>query len=125
MQKQPSQAFFASRLLLMPKSYPVRSRHLHPSTVNYPIPIERLTLLSAASRPSKRGFLKFVTEVYQKRQIRRESTFEKAIGAEKEKQNKAPWHREGSDVPPVARQRSAGAMIKGSPVSLRAPTLLI
>ena len=44
---------------------------------------------------------------------------EKAIGVEKEKQNKAPWHREGSDLPPVARQRSAGAMVKGSRVPLR------
>ena len=125
MQKQPSQAFFASRLLLIPKSYPVRSRHLHPSTVDYPIPTQQLKLLSSASRPSKRGSSDLVTEVYHKRQIRRESTFERAIGAEKEKQNKAPWHREGSDVPPVARQRSAGAMVKGSRVCLRAPTLLI
>lgn len=32
---------------------------------------------------------------------------------EKEKQARAPWHREGADKPPVARQRSAGAMTKG------------
>ncbi|KAI9673188.1 MAG: hypothetical protein M1817_003051 [Caeruleum heppii] len=36
-----------------------------------------------------------------------------AIGEEKEKQARTPWHREGTDVPPVARQRSAGAMTKG------------
>ena len=36
-----------------------------------------------------------------------------AIAQEKEKQTKAPWHREGSNKPPVARQRSAGAMTKG------------
>ena len=48
---------------------------------------------------------------------------EKAIGADKEKQNKAPWHREGSDVPPVARQRAAGAMTKGSRILLRTSTL--
>jgi hypothetical protein len=29
------------------------------------------------------------------------------------KQIRTPWHREGSDTPPVARQRSAGAMTKG------------
>ncbi|OCK74933.1 hypothetical protein K432DRAFT_437769 [Lepidopterella palustris CBS 459.81] len=33
--------------------------------------------------------------------------------ADKEKQIRTPWHREGSDKPPVARQRSAGAMTKG------------
>ncbi|KAJ4359606.1 uncharacterized protein N0V89_000161 [Didymosphaeria variabile] len=31
----------------------------------------------------------------------------------KDKQIRSPWNREGSDVPPVARQRSAGAMTKG------------
>ncbi|KAL8850790.1 MAG: hypothetical protein Q9221_004288 [Calogaya cf. arnoldii] len=36
-----------------------------------------------------------------------------AIAQEKEKQTRAPWHREGSSKPPVARQRSAGAMVKG------------
>ncbi|KAL9601942.1 MAG: hypothetical protein Q9219_002166 [cf. Caloplaca sp. 3 TL-2023] len=36
-----------------------------------------------------------------------------AIAQQKEKQTKAPWHREGSNTPPVARQRSAGAMTKG------------
>ncbi|KAL9027650.1 MAG: hypothetical protein Q9196_003857 [Gyalolechia fulgens] len=35
------------------------------------------------------------------------------IAQQKEKQSQAPWHREGSDTPPVARQRSAGAMTKG------------
>ena len=33
----------------------------------------------------------------------------------KEKQVRKPWHREGTDQPPVARPRSAGAMTKGSP----------
>lgn len=37
-----------------------------------------------------------------------------AIAQEKEKQTRAPWHREGSNKPPVARQRSAGAMTKGT-----------
>ncbi|KAI4144265.1 MAG: hypothetical protein L6R39_004259, partial [Caloplaca ligustica] len=35
------------------------------------------------------------------------------IAQEKEKQTRAPWHREGSNTPPVARPRSAGAMTKG------------
>ncbi|KAF6221533.1 hypothetical protein HO133_002389 [Letharia lupina] len=112
MHQPPSQAL-SSRLLLIPKSYAVRSRHLHPAAVNHSIPVDHLTLRSSANRTLTRRYLGVVTGVYQKRQIRRESTIDKAIGAEKQKQNKAPWHREGSDMPPVARQRSAGAMIKG------------
>ena len=124
MQKQPSYAIFSARLLLTPKSYAARSRPLCPSTSNHSMPISHLTLWSSASRPSKRRCHEIVTGIYQKRQIRRESTIEKAIGAEREKQNKAPWHREGSDLPPVARQRSAGAMVKGSRIPRCASTMM-
>jgi len=37
-----------------------------------------------------------------------------AIGQHKELQSRTPWHREGSDKPPVKRLRSASAMTKGS-----------
>lgn len=40
--------------------------------------------------------------------------FAKKLAEDKGKQIRTPWHREGSDVPPVARQRSAGAMTKGT-----------
>jgi hypothetical protein len=36
-----------------------------------------------------------------------------AVGEAKELQTRTPWHREGTDKPPVKRQRSAGAMTKG------------
>lgn len=36
----------------------------------------------------------------------------------KEKQARKPWIREGSDQPPVARNRSAGAMTKGKTLEL-------
>lgn len=39
--------------------------------------------------------------------------YDSKISQEKEKQKRAPWHREGSEEPPVRRQRSAGAMTKG------------
>lgn len=39
--------------------------------------------------------------------------FARKLAEDKGKQIRTPWHREGSDVPPVARQRSAGAMTKG------------
>lgn len=43
-----------------------------------------------------------------------ESQLDDTLAHEKERQSRAPWHREGSDLPPVARQRSAGAMVKGN-----------
>lgn len=39
--------------------------------------------------------------------------YDATIAEEQEKQRKAPWHREGSQDPPVRRPRSAGAMTKG------------
>jgi hypothetical protein len=41
------------------------------------------------------------------------SHYDKMVAEDKGKQIRTPWHREGSDTPPVARQRSAGAMTKG------------
>ncbi|KEF53712.1 uncharacterized protein A1O9_10113 [Exophiala aquamarina CBS 119918] len=41
------------------------------------------------------------------------SDFDTAVGEQKEKQVRTPWHRQGADTPPVRRQRSAGAMTKG------------
>jgi calcium uniporter protein, mitochondrial len=40
--------------------------------------------------------------------------FERKIAQDRSKQIRTPWQREGSDIPPVARQRSAGAMTKGT-----------
>ena len=42
-----------------------------------------------------------------------EHDHDEAVAQEKEKQTRAPWHRQGSELPPVARPRSAGAMTKG------------
>jgi hypothetical protein len=48
-----------------------------------------------------------------------------AIGKAKELQARTPWHREGTDKPPVKRMRSAGAMTKGlSSLSLPFPSHL-
>lgn len=42
------------------------------------------------------------------------SEFQRDIEAEKEKQARTPWHREGVDQPPVSRPRSASAMTRGN-----------
>ena len=39
--------------------------------------------------------------------------FDDNIVESQEKQNKAPWHREGVDRPPVDKQRSSSAMTMG------------
>lgn len=39
--------------------------------------------------------------------------YDAKIAEDKEKQRKAPWHREGSDRAPVNTNREAGAMTKG------------
>lgn len=56
-------------------------------------------------------------ELNQKGQEEQEKGFDNqlddAIGEQRELQARTPWHREGSDRPPVKRNRSAGAMTKG------------
>lgn len=42
-----------------------------------------------------------------------EHDHDEAVEQEKEKQIRTPWHREGSNKPPVSRPRSASAMTKG------------
>ncbi|KAI9692398.1 MAG: hypothetical protein M1822_006629 [Bathelium mastoideum] len=39
--------------------------------------------------------------------------YDQLVAESKDKQIRTPWHRDGSDEPPVKRQRSAGAMTKG------------
>lgn len=41
-----------------------------------------------------------------------------AVGEARELQARTPWHREGSDKPPVRRMRQASAMTKGNYYSL-------
>lgn len=41
------------------------------------------------------------------------SDFDTAVAEDREKQHRAPWHRQGVEEPPVRKQRSAGAMTKG------------
>lgn len=41
------------------------------------------------------------------------SSFDAALKEARENQVRAPWHREGTQEPPVNRMRSAGAMTKG------------
>ena len=55
-----------------------------------------------------------VKELNKKTMDEQESNLDDQLAQEKEKQTRTPWHREGAEKPPVARQRSAGAMTKGT-----------
>ncbi|MCJ1459559.1 hypothetical protein MMC28_009938 [Mycoblastus sanguinarius] len=75
-----------------------------------PQQLQRETAVSSA----KSRYIATAKSFSQSDQLKKRSASEDAVGQENDKQDKAPWHREGSDVPPVARQRSAGAMTKGN-----------
>ncbi len=73
----------------------------------------------AASRQpfAESGYVQAAKDLNQKGLDDQESQLSDAISREKEKQMRTPWHREGSNIPPVERQRSAGAMTKGSSIN--------
>ena len=48
------------------------------------------------------------------KQLKHDGSLDRKIGEAKELQTRTPWHREGTDQPPVKRLRSAGAMTKGN-----------
>lgn len=72
---------------------------------------------SASATVKKEDFTARAKELHQKSADEHEDAFnsqiDNAIGQAKELQARTPWHREGSDKPPVKRMRSAGAMTKG------------
>jgi calcium uniporter protein, mitochondrial len=73
--------------------------------------------LSSTTVLRKEDYAARARELHQKSADEHEEEFnsqiDNAIGQAKELQARTPWHREGSDKPPVKRMRSAGAMTKG------------
>jgi hypothetical protein len=86
---------------------------------------------SSTNLQRKEDYADLAKELHQKSADKHEDEFnsqiDDAIGQAKELQTRTPWHREGSDKPPVKRMRSAGAMTKGfvsflsHPISPRSP----
>lgn len=70
------------------------------------IPIGRVRCISQTRTRASNNHDKDVTQ-------EELSEFDKLVAQDKEKQIRTPWHREGSEKPPVSRPRSAGAMTKG------------
>ncbi len=73
--------------------------------------------ISSTTFLRKEDYAARARELHQKSADEHEDEFnsqiDNAIGQAKELQARTPWHREGSDKPPVKRMRSAGAMTKG------------
>lgn len=75
------------------------------------------TFASTSIWREEKSYSEKARELNQKGRDKEEDWFDNqldnAIGEQKEIQARTPWHREGSDKPPVRRNRSAGAMTKG------------
>ncbi|KAI9741279.1 MAG: hypothetical protein M1834_002996 [Cirrosporium novae-zelandiae] len=69
--------------------------------------------LTSIPRSGESSQAQTATDLNQQGQEEQESQLDTAIDQQKERQIRRPWQREGSNIPPVARQRSAGAMTKG------------
>ena len=109
----PSVALPTLRSALAPKRASSARRPLSHISNHTPISQHRVFHFSTLRR-SEQTQSKDVRDVNQQALDKEQSDIEDSIAQEKDKQQKTPWHREGSNVPPVARPRSAGAMTKGN-----------
>lgn len=108
------QAFTAARLAVRQSNASLVTGFRPQSRSVYSPSWTQKALLSQCAKYNVEGrFTGATKEPPQESNDGQKSDFDTAIAQQKEKQSQAPWHREGSDTPPVARQRSAGAMTKG------------
>ena len=125
MQGPTSRALFSIRPLLTPKRQPAtklirllcNETHsawgFHISTYN-----TCGTAWRPATPPARHRHPGLTSNIHTSGQSRQEAAFESNVDKQQEdKQARTPWHREGSDTPPVARQHSAGAMTQGQILS--------
>jgi hypothetical protein len=82
-------------------------------------------VFSSTNLQRKEDYTARAKELHQKSADEHEDDFhsqiDNAMGQAKELQTRTPWHREGSDKPPVKRMRSAGAVTKGLSPSILFP----
>jgi len=95
------------------RSHPASTHHIRPHLACSFDSSQSRTFRSSLHRYRDEGHTTVAKTLNQKGLENQESDLEESISQQKDKQTRAPWHREGSDLPPVARRRSAGAMIKG------------
>ena len=110
MHAYPSVALPTLRSALAPKQAPHPLSHW----TRHPPISQRRAFHFSSWRRSEQTQSKDAKDLNQQALDKEESDIEHSIAQEKDKQQKTPWHREGSNVPPVARPRSAGAMTKGN-----------
>jgi calcium uniporter protein, mitochondrial len=88
-----------------------------PPSCRFPARIRFFSANTAFRKKDKDSYASQAKELNKKGQEKQEdgikSQLDDTIGEAKELQARTPWHREGSDQPPVKRNRSAGAMTKG------------
>jgi hypothetical protein len=107
---------FQPKILTTFRSRPPPISSFSPSSFTSPLrSLNRA--FSSTSLQRKKDYADQAKELHQKSADKHEDEFnsqiDDAIGQAKELQTRTPWHREGSDKPPVKRMRSAGAMTKG------------
>lgn len=106
-----------SRAIVTPKPcarpYTASTHHIRPQLVCSFDRSQSRTFGSSIHRYKDEEHTTVAKTLNQNASENHESNLEGSIAQEKEKQLRAPWHREGSDLPPVARRRSAGAMTQG------------
>lgn len=120
MQRSSSKALLSARPLLTPKWQPVCRpiRSLATTTPTRPSDLVpncsiRRARWDHASTLRELRCVGVAKSLHSSSEVRQEAAFEGALDQQEEKQARTPWHREGSDTPPVARERSAEAITKG------------
>ena len=107
---------FQPEILSTFRSRPKQSYSSPPSVVSI-LSRSQIRDISSTTVLRKEDYAARARELHQKSADEHEEEFnsqiDNAIGQAKELQARTPWHREGSDKPPVKRMRSAGAMTKG------------
>lgn len=120
MQRSFSRVLLSARPLLTPKWQPV-CRPIHSLATNSPPRLSgsvsnssiRRALWNHASTLRELRCVGVTKSLHSSSEVRQEAAFQGTLDQQEVKQARTPWHREGSDRPPVAREQSAEPITKG------------
>lgn len=99
-------------MLRLNERFPATS-HARTFATSKPLKLKEKRTSSEAAAPTEASYSQPAATLSHNVTDVEKSHFERVEEESKERQMRSPWMREGSDKPPVARQRSAGAMTKG------------
>lgn len=118
--QRSSKVLSSARPLLTPKWQPVCRPNLFsatsiPNRLSDSVPncSIRRALWHCATSLRELKCIGITKGLHSSSKVRQEAAFEGASEQQEEKQTRTPWHREGSDTPPVAREQSAEPITKG------------